>query len=228
MNGTEYAMKKTRTETDTFGPIEVAADRYWGAQAQRSLGNFKIGWERQPAPIVRALGIIKRAAAETNMALGKLDKKLGDAIVKAAQDVIEGKLDDHFPLVVWQTGSGTQSNMNANEVISNRAIEALGGEKGSKKPVHPNDHVNMAQSSNDTYPTAMHIACSEEIVHRLLPALQKLRNVLNDKSHAWSRIIKIGRTHTQDATPLTLVRNFRAIRSKSRTASPGSNRRCPA
>ena len=208
MNGTEYAMKKTRTETDTFGPIEVAADRYWGAQAQRSLGNFKIGWERQPAPIVRALGIIKRAAAETNMALGKLDKKLGDAIVKAAQDVIEGKLDDHFPLVVWQTGSGTQSNMNANEVISNRAIEALGGEKGSKKPVHPNDHVNMAQSSNDTYPTAMHIACSEEIVHRLLPALQKLRNVLNDKAHAWSRIIKIGRTHTQDATPLTLGQEF--------------------
>src|SRR4029078_13592534 len=208
MNGTEYAMKKTRTETDTFGPIEVAADRYWGAQAQRSLGNFKIGWERQPGTIVRPLVIIKRAAAETNMALGKLDKKLGDAIVKAAQDVIEGKLDDHFPLVVWQTGSGTQSNMNANEVISNRAIEALGGEKGSKKPVHPNDHVNMAQSSNDTYPTAMHIACSEEIVHRLLPALQKLRNVLHDTAHAWARIIKIGRTHTQDATPLTLGQEF--------------------
>ena len=145
-------VKKTRTETDTFGPIEVAADRYWGAQAQRSLGNFKIGWEKQPLPIVRALGIVKRAAAETNMALGRLDKKLGEAIVKAAQEVIDGKLDDHFPLVVWQTGSGTQSNMNANEVISNRAIEMLGGEMGSKKPVHPNDHVNMSQSSNDTYP----------------------------------------------------------------------------
>ena len=201
-------MSKTRTETDTFGPIEVPSDRYWGAQAQRSLGNFKIGWETQPAPIVRALGIIKRAAAETNMALGKLDKKLGEAVVRAAQDVIEGKLDDHFPLVVWQTGSGTQSNMNANEVISNRAIEMLGGEKGSKHPVHPNDHVNMAQSSNDTYPTAMHIACSEEIVHRLLPALQRLRNILNDKAQAWSRIIKIGRTHTQDATPLTLGQEF--------------------
>ena len=151
-------MSKTRTETDTFGPIEVPADRYWGAQAQRSLGNFKIGWEKQPLPIVRALGIIKRAAAETNMALGHLDKKLGETIVNASQEVIDGKLNEHFPLVVWQTGSGTQSNMNANEVISNRAIEMLGGVMGSKKPVHPNDHVNMSQSSNDTYPTAMHIA----------------------------------------------------------------------
>jgi fumarate hydratase class II len=201
-------MTKTRIETDTFGPIEVASDRYWGAQAQRSLGNFKIGWEKQPLPIVRALGIVKRAAAETNMALGHLDKKIGDAIVKAAQEVIEGKLDDHFPLVVWQTGSGTQSNMNANEVISNRAIEMLGGEMGSKKPVHPNDHVNMSQSSNDTYPTAMHIACAEEIHHRLLPALQKLRNALNDKAQAWKNIVKIGRTHTQDATPLTLGQEF--------------------
>ena len=200
--------KKTRTETDTFGPIEVAADKYWGAQAQRSLGNFKIGWERQPLAIVRALGIVKRAAAETNMALGRLDRKVGEAIVKAAQEVMEGKLDDHFPLVVWQTGSGTQSNMNANEVISNRAIEMLSGEKGSKKPVHPNDHVNMSQSSNDTYPTAMHIACAEEIVHRLIPALQKLRNALNDKSQAWADIVKIGRTHTQDATPLTLGQEF--------------------
>ncbi len=200
--------KKTRTETDTFGPIEVDADKYWGAQAQRSLGNFKIGWERQPLAIVRALGIVKRAAAETNMALGRLDKKVGDAVVKAAQEVIEGKLDDHFPLVVWQTGSGTQSNMNANEVISNRAIEMLSGEMGSKKPVHPNDHVNMSQSSNDTYPTAMHIACAEEIVHRLLPALQKLRNALNDKAQAWTDIVKIGRTHTQDATPLTLGQEF--------------------
>jgi len=201
-------MTKTRTETDTFGPIEVDADKYWGAQAQRSLGNFKIGWEKQPAPVVRALGIVKRAAAETNMALGRLDKTVGDTIVKAAQEVIEGKLDAHFPLVVWQTGSGTQSNMNANEVISNRAIEMLGGEMGSKKPVHPNDHVNMSQSSNDTYPTAMHVACAEEIHHRLLPALQQLRNALNDKANQWAKIIKIGRTHTQDATPLTLGQEF--------------------
>ena len=198
----------TRIETDTFGPIEVAADRYWGAQAQRSLGNFKIGWERQPAPVVRALGIVKRAAAETNMSLGRLDAKIGATIVAAANEVIEGKLDDHFPLVVWQTGSGTQSNMNANEVISNRAIEMLGGEMGSKKPVHPNDHVNMSQSSNDTYPTAMHIACAEEIHHRLLPALRTLANALNDKAQTWKDIIKIGRTHTQDATPLTLGQEF--------------------
>jgi len=198
----------TRTETDSFGAIEVEATRYWGAQAQRSLGNFKIGWEKQPAPIVRALGIVKRAAAETNMALGHLDPRLGETIVKAAQEVIEGKLNDHFPLVVWQTGSGTQSNMNANEVISNRAIEMLGGVMGSKKPVHPNDHVNMSQSSNDTYPTAMHIACAEEIVHALVPALQGLRNALNDKAHAFKNIVKIGRTHTQDATPLTLGQEF--------------------
>ena len=201
-------MTATRTETDTFGPIEVPADRYWGAQAQRSLGNFKIGGEKQPLPIVRALGIIKRAAAETNMAFGHLDPKIGAAIIEAANEVIEGKLDDHFPLVVWQTGSGTQSNMNANEVISNRAIEIMGGVMGSKKPVHPNDHVNMSQSSNDTYPTAMHIAAAEEVTHRLIPALQKLRNALNDKVHAWAHIIKIGRTHTQDATPLTLGQEF--------------------
>jgi fumarate hydratase class II len=197
-----------RTETDSFGPIEVPADKYWGAQAERSLGNFKIGWEKQPKSVVRALGIVKRASAEVNMELGKLEPKLGQAIVAAAQEVIEGKLDAHFPLVVWQTGSGTQSNMNANEVISNRAIEMLGGVMGSKAPVHPNDHVNMSQSSNDTYPTAMHIACAEEIDHRLLPALQYLRNALNDKAHAWARIIKIGRTHTQDATPLTLGQEF--------------------
>jgi fumarate hydratase, class II len=201
-------MKKTRTETDTFGPIEVDATRYWGAQAQRSLQNFKIGWEKQPASVVRALGIIKRAAAETNMGLGHLDKAVGAAIINAAQEVIEGKLNDHFPLAVWQTGSGTQSNMNANEVISNRAIEMLGGVMGSKKPVHPNDHVNMSQSSNDTYPTAMHIACVEEIHHRLLPALQHLRNALNDKAMQWAKIIKIGRTHTQDATPVTLGQEF--------------------
>ena len=201
-------MTKTRTESDTFGPIEVEADKYWGAQAQRSLGNFKIGWEKQPAPIIRALGIVKKAAAEANMALGKMDAELGKVIVKAAEEVIEGKLDAHFPLVVWQTGSGTQSNMNANEVISNRAIEMLGGEMGSKKPVHPNDHVNMSQSSNDTFPTAMHIACAEEVVHRLIPALQVLRNALNDKANAWKDIIKIGRTHTQDATPVTLGQEF--------------------
>ena len=200
--------KSTRTETDTFGPIEVPGDKYWGAQAQRSLGNFKIGWEKQPLPIVRALGVVKRAAAETNMSLGKLDATIGNAIIQAANEVMEGKLDDHFPLAVWQTGSGTQSNMNANEVISNRAIQILGGEMGTKKPVHPNDHVNMSQSSNDTYPTAMHIACAEEIVHRLLPALQTLRNALNDKAEAWKDIIKIGRTHTQDATPLTLGQEF--------------------
>jgi fumarate hydratase class II len=201
-------MTKTRTETDTFGPIEVDSSRYWGAQAQRSLGNFKIGWEKQPSAIIRALGIIKRAAAETNMALGGLDKKVGETIVAAAQEVIDGKLDDHFPLVVWQTGSGTQSNMNANEVISNRAIEMLGGVMGSKKPVHPNDHVNMSQSSNDTYPTAMHVACAEEIHHRLLPALKHLHAALEAKVKDWADIIKIGRTHTQDATPLTLGQEF--------------------
>ena len=200
--------QKTRTETDTFGAIEVDASRYWGAQAQRSLQNFKIGWEKQPASIVRALGIIKRASAETNLSLGLLDKQIAAAIINAAQEVIEGKLNDHFPLAVWQTGSGTQSNMNANEVISNRAIEMLGGVMGFKKPVHPNDHVNMSQSSNDTYPTAMHIACVEEIHHRLLPALQHLRNALNDKAHAFAKIIKIGRTHTQDATPVTLGQEF--------------------
>jgi fumarate hydratase, class II len=201
-------MTKTRTETDTFGPIEVDASRYWGAQAQRSLGNFKIGWEKQPLPIVRALGIVKQAAAQTNMALGVLDAGLGETIVKAAQEVIDGKLDEHFPLVVWQTGSGTQSNMNANEVISNRAIEMMGGVMGSKKPVHPNDHVNMSQSSNDTYPTAMHIACAEEIHHRLLPALKHLYAALAAKVTAWADIIKIGRTHTQDATPITLGQEF--------------------
>ncbi|WIY68073.1 class II fumarate hydratase [Aquidulcibacter paucihalophilus] len=201
-------MTTHRTETDTFGPIEVASDRYWGAQAQRSLGNFRIGWEKQPLPIVRALGIVKRAAAETNMALGKLDPKLGETIIAAANEVIDGKLNDHFPLVVWQTGSGTQSNMNANEVISNRAIEMLGGEMGSKKPVHPNDHVNMSQSSNDTFPTAMHVACAEQVVNDLLPALKHLHAALDAKAKAWDHIIKIGRTHTQDATPLTLGQEF--------------------
>jgi fumarate hydratase class II len=204
----EDPMTRTRTETDTFGPVEVASDRYWGAQAQRSLANFDIGGEKQPLPIIRALGIVKRAAAETNMALGLLDPAIGDAIVTAAQEVMDGKLDAHFPLVVWQTGSGTQTNMNANEVISNRAIELLGGTMGGKKPVHPNDHVNMSQSSNDTYPTAMHIAATEQVVHRLLPALRTLHGALDAKAQAWREIVKIGRTHTQDATPLTLGQEF--------------------
>ena len=198
----------TRTETDTFGPIEVASDRYWGAQSQRSIGNFKIGWEKQPAGVVRALGVVKRAAAETNMALGRLDPAVGDAIIRAADEVIAGKLDDHFPLVVWQTGSGTQSNMNANEVISNRAIEMLGGTMGSKTPVHPNDHVNMSQSSNDTYPTAMHIAAADAVAREVMPALEHLHAALKVKAEAFAHIIKIGRTHTQDATPLTLGQEF--------------------
>lgn len=201
-------MTATRTETDTFGPIEVASDVYWGAQAQRSIQNFKIGWEKQPKPVVRALGIVKRAAAEANMELGRLDPVIGAAIVAAAQEVIDGKLDDHFPLSVWQTGSGTQSNMNANEVISNRAIEMLGGVMGSKSPVHPNDHVNMSQSSNDTYPTAMHIACAEQVAKEVMPALEHLHAALKVKVKAFDHIIKIGRTHTQDATPLTLGQEF--------------------
>jgi len=198
----------TRIESDTFGPIDVDASVYWGAQTQRSLGNFKIGWEKQPKAIVKALGVVKRAAAEVNRDLGKLDQKLCDAIVTAAQEVIDGKLDAHFPLVVWQTGSGTQTNMNANEVISNRAIELLGGTLGSKKPVHPNDHVNMSQSSNDTYPSAMHIAAASEVIEKLLPALHHLHKALDAKAKSWADIIKIGRTHTQDATPLTLGQEF--------------------
>jgi fumarate hydratase class II len=186
----------------------VPADRYWGAQTQRSLGNFKIGGETLAPPLIRALGIIKYGAAKTNMAQDNLEPEIGGAIVTAAGEVAEGKLDDHFPLVVWQTGSGTQSNMNANEVVSNRAIELLGGSMGSKSPVHPNDHCNRSQSSNDTFPTAMHIAAAEQIVHALVPALQRLRNALNDKARAFDGIIKIGRTHTQDATPLTLGQEF--------------------
>ncbi|MBM9595852.1 class II fumarate hydratase [Roseitranquillus sediminis] len=201
-------MTDTRTETDSFGPLEVASDRYWGAQTQRSLLNFPIGWERQPVAVVRALGVIKQAAAQANMASGKLDAKLGEAIIQAAFEVVEGRFDDHFPLVVWQTGSGTQSNMNANEVISNRAIEILGGEIGSKKPVHPNDHVNMSQSSNDTFPTAMHIATATTARDVLLPGLRKLHAALEAKVAAWGDIIKIGRTHTMDATPLTLAQEF--------------------
>ena len=201
-------MTKMRTETDSFGKLKVPIDKYYGAQTARSLINFPIGVETMPPSIVRALGIIKRSAALTNKSLKNLDTKRTSAIVKAASEVAEGKLDDNFPLSIWQTGSGTQSNMNANEVIANRAIEIMGGEIGSKDPVHPNDHVNRSQSSNDTFPTAMHIAAAEEIHHSLLPALQKLRNALNDKSQEFKKIIKIGRTHTQDATPVTLGQEF--------------------
>ncbi len=201
-------MSGVRTETDSFGPIEVPADRYWGAQTQRSLQNFRIGGERMPAALVRALGIQKRAAAAANMKLGVLDPKLGAAIMAAADEVIDGRLADHFPLVVWQTGSGTQTNMNANEVIANRAIEQLGGTMGSKTPIHPNDHVNMGQSSNDSFPTAMHIAAADEIVRSLIPALEHLRTALDAKADAFQDIVKIGRTHLQDATPLTLGQEF--------------------
>ncbi len=198
----------TRTETDTFGRIEVAADRYWGAQTERSRNNFKIGKERMPQPIIRALGIVKLAAAESNRELGLLDAKVEKAIVQAADEALSGKFDEHFPLVVWQTGSGTQTNMNVNEVISNRAIEMLGGQRGSKKPVHPNDHVNMSQSSNDSFPTAMHIAAAERIHAELLPALGYLHAALKKKEKEFAKIVKIGRTHTQDATPLTLGQEF--------------------
>ncbi|MBB6249855.1 class II fumarate hydratase [Nitrospirillum iridis] len=201
-------MTATRTETDSFGPLEVPAGRYWGAQTQRSLGNFKIGGERMPPALVHALGIQKQAAAQANVKLGELDEALGRAIIQAAAEVAAGKLDDHFPLVVWQTGSGTQTNMNANEVISNRAIELLGGEMGSKKPVHPNDHVNRGQSSNDSFPTAMHIAAAVELHGTLVPALEHLRDALAAKADAFKSIVKIGRTHLQDATPLTLGQEF--------------------
>jgi fumarate hydratase class II len=201
-------MTKQRIETDTFGPIEVAADRYWGAQTQRSLQNFRIGDEHMPLPLIRALGLVKRAAAEVNRDLGLLDAKRTRAIVTAAQEVIDGKLDDHFPLVVWQTGSGTQTNMNLNEVIANRANELLGGKRGEKSPIHPNDHVNMSQSSNDVFPTAMHIAAASEIAWLLQPALAHLHEALQKKSKDFAAIVKIGRTHTQDATPLTLGQEF--------------------
>ncbi|MGH6900122.1 MAG: class II fumarate hydratase [Geminicoccaceae bacterium] len=200
--------RAVRVETDSFGPIEVRSDRYWGAQTQRSLQNFRIGTETMPPPLIRALGVVKQAAARVNRAHGTLEPRLADVIVRAAQEVIEGKLGDHFPLVVWQTGSGTQSNMNANEVIANRANEMLGAALGSKSPVHPNDHVNRAQSSNDTFPTAMHIAAVEQIHHQLLPALEHLYASLQAKAAAFGDIIKIGRTHLQDATPLTLGQEF--------------------
>jgi len=198
----------TRTETDSFGPIEVPADRYWGAQTERSRQNFRIGQDRMPMPVIRALGIVKLAAAETNRELGLLDQRRARAIIRAAREVIDGKLDDHFPLVVWQTGSGTQTNMNLNEVIANRANELLGGKLGAKQPVHPNDHVNMSQSSNDSFPTAMHIAAATRITADLVPALKLLHAALRKKEKAFAGIVKIGRTHTQDATPLTLGQEF--------------------
>ncbi len=199
---------QTRIETDSIGEIEVDTTRYWGAQTQRSLQNFKIGGEKMPAPLIRALGVQKKASALANIELGVLDQKIGDAMLQAADEVIDGTLLDEFPLVVWQTGSGTQSNMNANEVISNRAIEILGGERGSKTPVHPNDHVNMGQSSNDTFPSAMHIAAGEQVHHELIPALQHLHDALDAKAKKFANIVKIGRTHLQDATPLTLGQEF--------------------
>ncbi|MCK8484906.1 class II fumarate hydratase [Aliiroseovarius sp. S2029] len=201
-------MTQTRTESDSFGPLEVPADKYWGAQTQRSLMNFPIGWEKQPTAIVRALGVIKQACAEANKAAGAMDGKIADAVIQAASEVVAGKFDDNFPLVVWQTGSGTQSNMNANEVIANRAIEIMGGVIGSKDPVHPNDHCNMGQSSNDTFPTAMHIATAMSVRDVLLPGLEKLLAGLEAKENEFKDIIKIGRTHTQDATPLTLGQEF--------------------
>ncbi len=201
-------MTNIRTETDSFGALSVPSDKYWGAQTQRSLMNFPIGWEQQPRAIIRALGIIKQACATVNRDLGRLPPPLADAIITAATEVADNQLDDHFPLVVWQTGSGTQSNMNANEVISNRAIDLLGGELGSKTPIHPNDHCNMGQSSNDTFPTAMHIAVALSAVEITLPALQALHATFASKTAEFADIIKIGRTHTQDATPLTLGQEF--------------------
>ncbi|HEY2212869.1 MAG TPA: class II fumarate hydratase [Bradyrhizobium sp.] len=211
---TSSRSNSTRTETDSFGPIEVPADRYWGAQTERSRQNFRIGHDRLPMPIIHALGIVKLASAETNRELGLLDQRRARAIVRAAREVIDGKLDDHFPLVVWQTGSGTQTNMNLNEVIANRANELLGGKLGAKQPVHPNDHVNMSQSSNDSFPTAMHIAAAMRIVADLIPALSELHRALRKKEKAFARIVKIGRTHTQDATPLTLGQEFSGYASQ--------------
>jgi len=206
--------QKFRIETDTMGEMNVESSRYWGAQTQRSLQNFKVGNDRMSRPIIRALGLLKKGAALANLELGKLSKDKADAICKAADEVIEGKHDDHFPLVVWQTGSGTQTNMNANEVISNRAIEMLGGEMGSKKPIHPNDDVNKSQSSNDVFPTAMHIAAVEQIEDYLLPRLKKLHQSLADKEKKYANIIKVGRTHLMDATPLTLGQEFSGYRAQ--------------
>jgi fumarate hydratase, class II len=214
-------MTETRTETDTMGAIDVPADRLWGAQTQRSLENFRIGGERMPLPLIRALGTVKRAAARVNARLGLLEPRIAEVIAEAAEEVAEGLLDAHFPLVVWQTGSGTQSNMNANEVVANRAIVLLGGEIGSKDPVHPNDHVNKSQSSNDTIPTAIHVATATALVHDLLPALERMARELEAKAQAWAGIVKIGRTHTQDATPLTLGQE---VSGWARQARAGSER----
>jgi len=207
-SGVDRPSSAVRIETDSFGPIEVPAACYWGAQTERSRLNFRIGEERMPRPLIAALALVKRAAAETNLALGSLDARRARAIVRAAQEIIDGRLDDQFPLSVWQTGSGTQTNMNVNEVIANRANETLGGKRGAKSPIHPNDHVNMSQSSNDCFPTAMHIAAAQEIVQRLLPALTHLQTALKEKAKVFAAIVKIGRTHTQDATPLTLGQEF--------------------
>jgi fumarate hydratase class II len=210
-----------RTESDSMGTIEVPADRYWGAQTERSLHHFSIGSEHFPRPMIRALGILKKAAALTNADLGQLPRETVDLIVRAADEVIDGRLDEHFPLFVWQTGSGTQTNMNANEVISNRAIELSGGVMGSKKPIHPNDHVNRGQSSNDTFPTAMHVAAAEETVHRLTPAVRRLRDTLDAKARAFGDVVKIGRTHLQDATPLTLGQEISGWVAQLDVASAG-------
>ena len=201
-------MTNYRIESDSFGDLKVPKDKYWGAQTQRSIINFPIGWEKQPISIIKSLGFIKAACAKINIKQGKIDPTIGEAIIKASLEVADGKFNDHFPLVIWQTGSGTQSNMNANEVIANRGIELLGGEVGSKNPIHPNDHVNLSQSSNDTYPTAMHIAVATTALELTIPAIEKLLQVLDEKAISFSKIIKIGRTHTQDATPLTLGQEF--------------------
>ena len=216
-----------RIEKDSMGEIEVPADRYWGAQTQRSLENFKIGSERMPRPLIRALGIVKQSAVEVNTGLGDLDGQLAPAIRQAAQEVIDGSLDDHFPLVVWQTGSGTQTNMNANEVIANRAIEIMGGQIGSKEPVHPNDHVNRSQSTNDVFPTAMHVAVAEESHNRLIPALTRLRDTFAKKAADFQDVVKIGRTHLQDATPLTLGQEFSGYADQLRYAEEAVSRAVP-
>ena len=209
---------KTRTESDSFGPLDIAADKLWGAQTERSLRNFRIGTERMPIEIVHALGLIKRAAAEVNRDLGSLDKKRAGAIVTVAQDIADGKLDENFPLSVWQTGSGTQSNMNVNEVIANVANVALGGELGAKQPVHPNDHVNMSQSSNDSVPTAMHIAAASQLARHLIPALTRMQSALDKKAREFAKIVKIGRTHTMDATPVTLGQEFSGYASQVKSS----------
>jgi len=217
----------TRTESDTMGEVEVPADKYWGAQTQRSIENFPIGNDRMPVPLVRALGIQKQAAARANLALGQLEEDVATSIADAAQEVIDGKFDDNFPLVVWQTGSGTQSNMNANEVIANRANEMMGGKPGDKSPVHPNDHVNRSQSSNDTFPAAMHIAAALEFQNRLIPSLRHLKDALDAKTAEFKDIIKIGRTHTQDATPLTLGQEFSGYAAQMGSVIAGVKRALP-